>query len=77
MEKIYFKRITVNPDIMVGKPIFKGTRIPVYIALELLGDGIKDEEILKIYPDLTVEDLKAAVKYASYVLGKRELYETA
>ncbi|MCU0287321.1 MAG: DUF433 domain-containing protein, partial [Acidobacteria bacterium] len=40
---------------MVGKPVFKGTRIPVYIVLDLIGDGISYNEIIKMYPDLTIE----------------------
>jgi uncharacterized protein (DUF433 family) len=77
MEKTYFDRIVINPAIMLGKPVFKGTRIPIDIVLDLIGDGIKEEKILRIYPDLIPEDLKAAIKYASYILGRREFYETA
>ena len=67
MQKIYFERITVDPEIMVGKPVFKGTRIPVYIILDLMGEGTPEEEIVKIYPDLSVKDMRAAIKFASLV----------
>ena len=77
MRKIYFDRIVVDPEIMVGKPVFKGTRIPVYIILDLIGDGILEEEILKIYPDLTREDIKTSIKFASLIMARREFYETA
>lgn len=65
MRRVYFDRIAVDPEIMIGKPVFKGTRIPLYIILDLIGDGIAEEEIIRIYPDLTYEDIKAAMKFAS------------
>ncbi|MDQ1352267.1 MAG: hypothetical protein QG657_2573 [Acidobacteriota bacterium] len=77
MKRIYFDRILVDPEIMIGKPVFKGTRIPVYIVLDLIGDGISYNEIIKIYPDLTVEDINASVKFASLILDRREFHETA
>jgi uncharacterized protein (DUF433 family) len=77
MKRTYFDRIVVNPEIMVGKPVFKGTRIPVYIVLDLIGDGISYNEIIKMYPDLTTEDINASVKFASLILDRREFYETA
>lgn len=77
MRKIYFDRIVVDPEIMVGKPVFKGTRIPVYIILDRIGDGVLEEEILKIYPDLTREDIKTSIKFASLIMARREFYETA
>lgn len=60
-----FKRITIDPKIMVGKPVIKGTRIPVYIVLNLLGEGCSFEEIMKDYPDLTKEDILEAVRFAA------------
>ena len=60
-----FKRITIDPKIMVGKPVIKGTRIPVYVVLNLLGDGYSFEEIIKDYPDLTKEDILEAVRFAA------------
>ena len=77
MQKIYFDRIAVDPEIMIGKPVFKGTRIPVYIILDLIGDGVSKEEITRIYPNLTEKDINAAIKFASLMLDRRELYETA
>lgn len=77
MKRTYFDRIVVDPEIMVGKPVFKGTRIPIYIVLDLVGDGISYNEIIKMYPDLTVEDLNASIKFASLILDRREFYETA
>ena len=59
------KRITANPKIMHGKPCIRGTRIPVYLILELLAAGDTVEEILKSYPSLKKEDIRAAIEYAA------------
>lgn len=56
------ERVEVDPDIMAGKPVIKGTRIPVYVILELLGEGRDTEEVLELYPDLEEEDVRAALK---------------
>ncbi len=58
-------RITVDPDVLVGKPVIRGTRIPVYLIVELVANGMTIEEILKEYPRLKEEDVKAALLYAS------------
>lgn len=62
------ERIVVNPKIMGGKPVIKGTRIPVYFILELIANGWSIDDILKEYPHLTREDVLAAVRYAARVL---------
>ena len=59
------ERITINPKIMVGKPVVKGTRIPIYVILNLLGDGCTIEEIIKDYSKLTKEDILSAIKFAA------------
>ena len=58
------ERITIDPKVMIGKPVIKGTRIPVYIVLNLLGEGLTFEEIMRQYPDLTKQDILAAIKFA-------------
>jgi len=58
-------RITVDPDVLVGKPVIKGTRVPVYLIVELVAHGMSAKEILKEYPRLKEEDIKAALLYAS------------
>jgi uncharacterized protein (DUF433 family) len=58
-------RITVDPDILVGKPVIRGTRIPVYLIVEFVANGMTTKEILKEYPRLKEEDVKAALLYAS------------
>jgi uncharacterized protein (DUF433 family) len=54
-------RITVDPDVLVGKPVIRGTRIPVYLIVELVANGMETKEILKEYPRLREEDIKAAL----------------
>lgn len=57
-------RISIRPDILVGKPVIKGTRIPVTLILNLLAHGYDTERIVADYPILTAEDVEAAVRYA-------------
>lgn len=65
MYMAYLNRIEINPKIMLGKPVIKGTRIPVYIILNLLAEGYDAKKIRKEYPDLTREDIAAVLKFAS------------
>jgi uncharacterized protein (DUF433 family) len=67
------ERLTVDPEILGGKPIIRGTRITVEFILELLGSGVSEEEILQDYPHLTREDLQACLKYAAHSL-RNEIY---
>ncbi len=69
------KRIVIDPAILAGKPVIKGTRIPVYLIVELVANGMTTTEILKEYPELKQEDIKAALIYASRLL-ERELTVT-
>lgn len=57
-------RIVRNPQILAGKPVIAGTRIPVTLILNLLAHGQTIEEIIDDYPDLIDEDIKAAINYA-------------
>ena len=66
-----FERITIDPDIMMGKPVIAGTRIPVYLILDLLAEGKNFNEIINTYPDLQKEDIEAALYYA----GRLAKYE--
>ena len=59
---------------MVGKPIIKGTRIPVDLIIKLLANGMTPKEILKDYPQLKVEDIKAALNYAAEVTKGENIY---
>jgi len=64
MEQELLKRIVVDPKIMVGKPIIKGTRIPVGLILKKLAQKIDVKEILEDFPRLKEDDIKAAIIYA-------------
>lgn len=66
-------RITIDPQIMVGKPVIKGTRITVNLIVQLLANGETETEILEEYPDLKKEDVKAALLYASECLDHEEI----
>lgn len=68
----YKDRIATNPQIMHGKPVIRGTRIPVYIVLNLLANGLNIDEVLDEYPDLTREDVLACLEYAS-LLAQEEV----
>lgn len=61
----YRKRIEINPKILLGKPVFKGTRIPLYVILDLLAEGTPIKKITTFYPAITGEDVLAAIRFAS------------
>ena len=60
--------IEINPEVMMGKPVIRGTRIPVEIILEKLAAGETKDEILVAHPHLTCEAVQAALAYAAQVL---------
>jgi uncharacterized protein (DUF433 family) len=66
-------RVEINPKIMLGKPVIKGTRIPVEMILRKLGANIAVDEILTDYPRLTREDVQAALVYAAEALGTEKI----
>ena len=66
------QRIVVSPDLHHGNPCIKGTRIRVSVILGSLADGMTIQEILKAYPQLSEEDIRAALAYAAETL-KTEL----
>jgi len=69
----YQNRITVDPKVMVGKPVIKGTRITVELILRLLAQGQAIEEILKAYPHLKKEDISAALEYAAEIIEEEKI----
>ena len=72
----YYDRITSDPNVMLGKPVIKGSRITVELILRKIGGGYSFEEILEMYSHLNKEDILAAVNYAASVLGSEETLQT-
>jgi uncharacterized protein (DUF433 family) len=68
-----FNRITVNPNQMGGVPCIRGLRIPVAAIVGMVAEGMTEPEILKTYPDLQVEDIREALRYAAEAVREREL----
>lgn len=64
--------IEQRPEVMLGKPVFMGTRITVELVLERLGDGWSVAELLEAYPDLSAEHIRAAQSYAACYLAREE-----
>jgi uncharacterized protein (DUF433 family) len=64
------KRITVNPQVMVGKPTIRGLRITVEQILKALAGGVSVEELLEDYPELEPEDIKAVLFYAAELVSE-------
>lgn len=67
-------RITIDPNVLVGKPVIKGTRMSVEFVVELLGRGWTAEQILREYDHLAPEDIQACLAYASDVLKAERVY---
>jgi uncharacterized protein (DUF433 family) len=66
-------RIEINPATMLGKPVIKGTRIPVELLLRKLGEGASERDLLDAYPNLVVDDIRAAMTYAADALAHEEI----
>lgn len=62
------KRIEIDPQVMVGNPVIRGTRIPVELILEKLAGGLKAEDIVRSHPRLTLKDISAALLFAAQSL---------
>lgn len=76
-ENALLGRIERNVDVMFGKPVIKGTRLPVDLLLEKLAYGYTEEKLLEEYPFIAKEDIHAALLYASKVLSLEEELSTA
>ena len=70
------KRITVDPNVCGGKPCIRGTRIYIAVILDGLAEGLTSEQIIEHYPQLTVEDIHAALAYAAD-LSKENIWKVA
>jgi uncharacterized protein (DUF433 family) len=65
---LFSDRITIDPKILCGKPVIKGTRIPISIILGMIRDGSNFDQIIAEYPRLTEDDIKAALDYSIYAI---------
>jgi uncharacterized protein (DUF433 family) len=66
-------RIEINPRVMLGKPVIRGTRVPVELILRKLSEGVSDARLLDAYPHLTRQDIRAALRYAADALAHEEV----
>jgi uncharacterized protein (DUF433 family) len=72
-DKDILRRVSINPKVMVGKPVITGTRIPVELIVKMLSQGIPESEILDEYPSLKIDDIRAALAYAAKSLSHEEI----
>ncbi|MGC2320282.1 MAG: DUF433 domain-containing protein [Bradyrhizobium sp.] len=68
-----YERIEINPDVMDGKPVVRGTRVPVELVLRKLGAGMSPEAILADHPRLTLDDIHAAQAFAADYLADEDV----
>ena len=68
-------RITINPEVMVGKPTIRGLRITAEQILKALASGIATQEILEDYPELEPEDIQAVLLYAAELVSEEQVFE--
>ena len=69
------ERIEINPKVMMGNPVIKGTRITVELILKKLSEGLTEGDLLDAYPNLKQEDILAALAYAAKALSYEEVME--
>jgi uncharacterized protein (DUF433 family) len=70
-------RIELKPQVLCGKPVIKGTRISVEHVIKLLADGWSEADVLRSYPHLTAEDVKACLAYAGDMLANERVFPVA
>jgi uncharacterized protein (DUF433 family) len=68
------ERIVVNPEVMTGKPVIKGTRLTVDHVIELLAEGWTTDQIVEEYPGVTTDDVGACLAYASELVKSEKVY---
>ncbi len=66
--------IDINPKILVGKPIIKGTRLSVEFIIDLFAQGWTNQQVLENYPNITQEDILACFSYAGHTLQQEKIY---
>jgi uncharacterized protein (DUF433 family) len=70
----YKDRIEINPKVLGGKPVIRGTRIPIELILRKLAEGATEQVLLEAYPSLKDEDIKAALAYAAATIAHEEIH---
>lgn len=68
------ERIEINPNVMLGKPVIRGTRIPVELLIRKLSEGATEEDLLEAYPRLQKADIQAALAYAADSLAHEVIW---
>ena len=68
------QRITVDPLVMAGKAVIRGTRVPVDMVVRMVAQGIPEQELLREYPRLTAQDIRAALTYAAEVVAHEDVF---
>jgi len=74
MDPRLLRRVVSDPKIMVGKPVIRGTRIPVEVIVRMVAQGMTAKDILADYPRLEPEDITAALHYAAATLAHEDVY---
>ena len=77
MNEQLMRRISIDPEVMVGKPVIQGTRIPVELIVRMLAQGIPEADILQEYLRLQPDDIRAALAYAAHVLAHEDVFPVA
>ena len=77
MDEQLLRRISINPGVMAGKPVIRGTRIPVELIVRMIAQGIPESDILREYPRLQPDDLRAALSYAAQILANEDVFPLA
>ncbi len=70
------ERIEINPEVLVGKPVIRGTRLSVEFIVELLANDWTEQQIIDNYPGITHEDISACLRYAAEMLKSERIYLT-
>ena len=74
MSSELLERIGLDPNVMAGKPVIRGSRVPVALLVRMIAQGIPKEEILREYPRLEAADIHAALTYAAEVVAHEDVF---
>ncbi|MDG7016460.1 MAG: DUF433 domain-containing protein [Nitrososphaerota archaeon] len=77
MQRSLLERIVTDPKVMAGKPVIKGTRVPVDLIIHRIAQGETVENLLEDYPNMTRQDVRAALEYASTVVKGEDIIPIA